>query len=310
MNPALSVRSVVKKFGAFTALDGVSLDVVPGSIFGLLGPNGSGKSTLIRICCGSLRPTSGQVLVLGLDATRDAEAVRRRIGYMSQAFSLYRDLSVEENLQFFGRVYGVPERDARIEAIVERLHLAPYRERYAQNLSGGWRQRLALGCALLHRPDVLFLDEPTAGIDPVARRELWNLLFELAADGTTLFVTTHYMDEAERCDRVAYVHYGRILVDGTPDELKARPDLTLPNQRRVLVRGPNATHVLRALSAMKDVHEATVFGAEVHAVVANELPDAELVARLDRAGLARAQVEGAEPNLEDVFVTMARRNRV
>ncbi len=309
MTAALAADSVVKRFGAFAALDGVSLSVEAGSIFGLLGPNGSGKSTLIRVFCGSLRPTSGSVSVLGKDVATDVESVRRSIGYMSQAFSLYRDLTAAENLQFFARVYGVQDRDRRIAQLVERLALGPYLDRHAQNLSGGWRQRLALGCALVHQPRVLFLDEPTAGIDPVARRELWNLLFELAADGTTLFVTTHYMDEAERCDRVAYVYYGKLLVHGTPDELKALEGVTPAGNRRAIVRGSNATHVLRALQGRRGVVEATIFGAEVHVMVESELSDAALIAHLDGAGLHGISIEPATANLEDVFVTMTRRSR-
>ncbi len=309
MTAALAASAVVKRFGSVTALDGVSLEVAPGSIFGLLGPNGSGKSTLIRIFCGTLRPTSGSASVLGFDSVRQSEALRRGIGYMSQAFSLYRDLTVEENLEFFGRAYAVPDRRSRIGEVVDLLGLRPYRDRRAQHLSGGWRQRLALGTALLHRPPLLFLDEPTAGIDPVARRDLWNLLFDLAASGTTLFVTTHYMDEAERCDRVAYIYAGRLLVDGLPETLKALPEVTPESHRRVAIRGGNATAVFRALHGAPGVVEATVFGAEVHAVLGPGVEPVVVARFLAERGLPVTDVAPAPPSLEDVFVTMTRRSR-
>lgn len=309
MTAALAASAIVKRFGTVTALDGVTLEVAPGSIFGLLGPNGSGKSTLIRIFCGSLRPTSGSASVLGFDAVRESEALRRGIGYMSQAFSLYRDLTVEENLEFFGRAYAVPDRRARIAEVLDLLGLRPYRDRRAQHLSGGWRQRLALGTALLHRPPLLFLDEPTAGIDPVARRDLWNLLFDLAASGTTLFVTTHYMDEAERCDRVAYIYAGRLLVDGPPEALKALPEVTPEGHRRVAIRGANATSVYRALHGAPGVVEATVFGAEVHAVLGPGVEPVAIATLLAGLGLSISEVAPAPPSLEDVFVTMTRRSR-
>ncbi len=306
MSDALLAEDVVKRFGPFEALRGVSLQVAPGKIFGLLGPNGSGKSTLIRLFCGALTPTSGRLSILGLDVGREVEAVRRRIGYMSQAFSLYRDLTTLENLRFFARVYAIPSRDARVEELMTLLGLHPYRHRRSRDLSGGWRQRLALGCALLHRPEVVFLDEPTAGIDPVARRDLWNLLFDLAATGTTLFVTTHYMDEAERCDRVAYIHSGSILVDGTPEELKRLDGVNPPGHSRITVRAPSATGVLRVLLGLPGVVEATIFGAEVHALLGPGGTAESVQAALLAAGVGGARVGPALPSLEDVFVTMTR----
>jgi ABC-2 type transport system ATP-binding protein len=301
--PVVNVRGVVIRFGKFTAVDGVSLEVGNGEVFGLLGPNGSGKTTLIRALCGLIPLASGTARVLGRDATREAEAVRSRIGYMSQRFSLYEDLTAQENLEFYSGIYGLSSAWARERQreLVGRVGLSPYLGRRAGQLSGGWKQRLALACALLHRPRLVFLDEPTSGIDPVARRDLWDLLFQLAAEDVTLFVTTHYMDEAERCGRVGYLYLGHLLAVGTPAELTRRPGVTPPGTRRIEVLDDDPASLLARLRDRPGVLQATVFGRSVRAVVDSALSDEAL-----RAALGCAEVRPSSPSLEDVFVALAR----
>jgi ABC-type multidrug transport system ATPase subunit len=303
----VDVQNVSKNFGAVRALDGVTLQVPRGEIFGLLGPNGSGKSTLIRILCGLLAPTSGHAMVDGLDVERQGELVRQHIGYVSQAFSLYRDLTVEENLDFFSSIYRLKgdDRKERIEWAINLTHIGPYRDRLAGVLSGGWRQRLALAAALMHRPRVLLLDEPTAGIDPVARRELWDLLFELAATGVTMFVTTHYMDEAERCGTVAYLYMSRLIVSGRPDALKALPEVTPEGMRRVEAACQEGVATLMTSArTLPYVRAVTIFGTSLHLLIDADVSNEKVERDLQAFGIGDVKVSDIEPSLEDVFVRL------
>ncbi len=303
---AIATRGLTRRFGDFTAVDRVSLDVAAGSIFGFLGPNGSGKTTLVRMVCGLLAASEGQAFLCGLDVARHPAEIRHLYGYMSQRFSLYRDLTVLENLRFFGRVYGLdgPRCSHRIEELVGLLGLEPYLARRAELLSGGWKQRLALAAALIHEPRVLFLDEPTAGIDPVARRSLWDLLFRLSDAGMTIFVTTHYMDEAERCSRVAYIYLSRLLVDGTPSALKSLPAVTPNGDRWVELTCASPTRLLGPMRATDEVREATIFGDTLHLRVAAEFDPSDVRRLLAERGEEGAEFRDVRPGLEDVFVTL------
>jgi ABC-2 type transport system ATP-binding protein len=299
--PVIDIHDATVRFGRFTAVDRVSFDVGAGEVFGLLGPNGSGKTTLIRALCGLISLSGGSARVFGRDALREAEAVRAGIGYMSQKFALYEDLTAQENLDFYSGIYGLPPAEARRRQaeLVAQVGLGPYLGRWAGRLSGGWKQRLALACALLHRPRLVFLDEPTAGIDPVARRDLWDLLFVLAAEGVTLFVTTHYMDEAERCARVGYLSLGKLLAVGTPEELKRLPGVTPPGTRRLEIVGDDVAALFDRLRGRPGVRQVTIFGQSVFALVDADLPPGVL-------DLPGADVRPAGPSLEDVFVTLSR----
>jgi ABC-2 type transport system ATP-binding protein len=301
MAVTIDARGVTVRFGHFTAVNRVSLTVSTGEVFGLLGPNGSGKTTLIRGLCGLLPLAEGSATVLDRDIAADAEQVRSQIGYMSQKFSLYEDLTATENMDFYAGIYGLPPTEARKRKteLVELTGLAPYLDRRAGRLSGGWKQRLALVCAMIHRPRLIFLDEPTAGIDPVARRDLWNLLFRLSAEGITLVVTTHYMDEAERCARVGYIYQSNLLAVGTPGELKQLPQVTPAGTRWLEVVGADAAAVLQRLQARPGVKQATVFGQSIHALVDTAQTPADL-------GLEEQQIHETQPSLEDVFVALSR----
>src|SRR3954453_1816514 len=299
MNDAMiECEGLTKRFGNFTAVDHVSFSVARGSIFGFLGPNGSGKSTVIRMLCGILEPTEGTARIAGHDISRDSEATKEMIGYMSQKFSLYDELTVNENLVFSGKLYSLPDRELarRREELIAIAHLAPYLGRRAALLSGGWRQRLAMACSLMHKPTVLFLDEPTAGIDPVAPRELWDLLFEFAAQGMTLFVTTHYMDEAERCSHVGYIYMSKLIVSGEPDDLKKMPDVSPPGTRRLDVTCDHVTTALQAMHRLRGVRSATVFGQSMHLLVEESVSSAEIESTLRGVGISHAEIHEIGPS--------------
>ncbi|MCI0682699.1 MAG: ABC transporter ATP-binding protein [Gemmataceae bacterium] len=299
-NHTIDARGVTIRFGAFTAVNRASLTVSQGEVFGLLGPNGSGKTTLIRGLCGLLPLAEGEAYVLGKNVAVEAERVRAQIGYMSQKFSLYEDLTAEENMDFYTGIYGMPPADARRrkDELIQLSGIGPYLGRRAGRLSGGWKQRLALVCALLHRPRLIFLDEPTAGIDPVARRDLWNLLFQLSAEGISLVVTTHYMDEAERCGRVGYIYMANMLALGTPTELKEMYEVTPPGTHWLEIQSKDSAALLSKLHDYPGVLQATIFGQSIHAL-------AEKDAALQDLGPDVTMVE-TEPSLEDVFVALSR----
>jgi len=303
---AISAQNLVRRFGEFTAVNDISFRVEKGEIFGFLGPNGSGKTTIIKMLTGLLPLSDGNAWVEGIDVRKDAEGVRERIGYMSQKFSLYDDLTVLENLRFYGRVYGLSaERmKRRMDEIIQLNGLSPYLNRLAAQLSGGWKQRLALGCAMLHEPKLLFLDEPTAGIDPVARRQLWDLLFELSGHGITFFVTTHYMDEAERCSHVAYIYYGKLIADGTPAELKQLPDVQPAGTERIEITTPQVTRALRMARHIPGIRSATIFGESIHALVEEHFSLDDLRGQLQTDGITVTDIRPLTASLEDVFVEL------
>ncbi len=304
--PAVKIENLVKKFGDFTAVDHVSLEVARGEIFGFLGPNGAGKSTAIRIMCGLLPPTSGRAVVGGFDVATQPEEVKSSIGYMSQKFSLYDDLSVRENIEFFGGVYGVP-RDRfpeRLAFVLKMADLEDKQEMQTRLLSGGWKQRLALGCAILHEPPILFLDEPTSGVDPIARRNFWDLIYQLSAAGHTIFVTTHYMDEAEYCHRIALMYGGKTIALGSPDELKK----SLGSEHLLNLETSNLLESLSLLQGKNEILDVAVFGGGLHVKV-REIDSATKQIRdtLSKNGIDVETLEQITPSMEDVFVSLIER---
>lgn len=308
---AISVVNLTRRFGDFVAVDSLSFDVRPGEIFGFLGSNGAGKSTTIRMLCGLLKPTSGSATVGGLDVGRDPEGVKRRIGYMSQKFSLYEQLTVDQNIRFYGGLYGL--RGDRFEArrafALEMAGLYGRERMRAAELAGGWRQRLALGCAILHEPPIVFLDEPTGGVDPLSRRQFWSLIDTLSSAGVTVLVTTHYLDEAEHCHRIAIISAGRLAALGSTRALKSMFD----DRPIVEVRASRPVEVMQRLDAMPEVEKTSVFGTAVHAVLrpqrGHTVPDlaADLRRRLEASGIAVVGAETVRPSLEDVFLEVAGR---
>jgi ABC-2 type transport system ATP-binding protein len=301
MTNAISVKDLTRRFGAFVAVDHLTFDVRQGEIFGFLGSNGAGKSTTIRMLCGLLKPTSGTAMVGGADVTADPEGVKRRIGYMSQKFSLYELLTVDQNIAFFGGVYGLDAAKLaeRRRFVIEMAGLAGREKTLARDLAGGWRQRLALGCAILHEPAILFLDEPTGGVDPLSRRQFWRLIDTLSRSGVTVLVTTHYLDEAERCHRVALIHAGRLAAIGTPADVKqvfaGRPILE--------IRADKPVDAMRLLDGFPEVEKTSLFGTAVHAVLrsAATTPD-EIATRLQSADIRVESIAEVAPSLEDVFL--------
>jgi drug efflux transport system ATP-binding protein len=302
---AISVNGLTRRFGSFVAVDHLTFDVRRGEIFGFLGANGAGKSTTIRMLCGLLAPTEGSATVDGIDVGRDPEGVKRRIGYMSQRFSLYEQLTVDQNIRFFGGIYGL--EGARFERrrrfALEMAGLEGREHAKAGQLAGGWRQRLALGCAILHEPPIVFLDEPTGGVDPLSRRQFWELIDRLAAAGVTVLVTTHYLDEAEHCHRIAIIQAGRLAAIGTTDELKK-----IFADRSILeVHAANPVEAMRVLDAMPEVEKTSVFGTAVHAVLKprHDVAPAVLKDRLAQPGAPAVEVGPVQPSLEDVFLEVA-----
>jgi drug efflux transport system ATP-binding protein len=299
---AISVRNLTKRFGDFVAVDNVTFDVAQGEVVGFLGSNGAGKSTMIRMLCGLLKPTSGEAKVGGVDVGRDPEGVKRRIGYMSQRFSLYERLTVDQNIRFFGGVYGLDRRtlDARRRFVLAMAGLEGRERTRTADLAGGWRQRLALGCAILHEPAIVFLDEPTGGVDPLSRREFWSLIDHLSETGVTVLVTTHYLDEAEHCNRIAIMHGGRLAALGTANELKR----VFADRSIVEVQAVNPIDAMRALDTMPEVEKTSVFGTAVHAVLtAGRAGTLDAISEgLQRAGVPVGGITPVQPSLEDVFL--------
>ena len=303
---AIEVRNLTRRFGDFVAVNDISFDVRAGEIFGFLGSNGAGKSTTIRMLCGLLRPTSGTAIVGGIDVTKDPEGVKRRIGYMSQRFSLYEKLTVDQNITFFAGIYGLSKErvEARRAFVLDMAGLRGRENTLTGALSAGWRQRLALGCAILHEPPIVFLDEPTGGVDPLSRRQFWRLIDDLSRAGVAVLVTTHYLDEAEHCHRIAIIQAGRLAAHGTVKELKS----IFASRPIVEVRSVEPVAAMRALDDMPEVEKTSIFGTAVHAVLrSSEITPETIAARLNAAGIPPLSCTLVEPSLEDVFLDVAER---
>lgn len=308
-NPVIYTHQLTRRFGEKTAVDALDLAIYPGDIYGFLGPNGSGKSTTIKMLCGLLEPTEGEATVGGIDVKTDPEKIRNIIGYMPQKFSMYEDLTVEENINFYARLYGVTGAylKERKQAVIDLVGIDHYRNFLGRELSGGWKQRLALCCCLLHEPQIIFLDEPTASMDPVARRELWDLLFSLASSGVTLFVTTHYMDEAERCNKVGYIYNSRLIVTGGPEDLKKLPEIKEPGKKRLELICSPLVQTFNHVKALPYIDSVTIFGQALHLVANDAVTEAQL-----KKDLSETRIESCreiDPTLEDVFVTLTEASR-
>ncbi len=300
---AVTLRDLEKRFGDFVAVNKVSLDVKKGEIFGFLGPNGAGKSTTIRMLCGILTPTGGSGTVAGFDIIRETEEIKKNIGYMSQRFSLYEDLTVEENIDFFSGIYKIPgeKKKARKEWVIGMAGLAERRKSMTSTLSGGWKQRLALGCAILHEPPIIFLDEPTSGVDPISRRNFWDLIYHMSGEGVTVFVTTHYMDEAEYCDRLGLIYRGELIALGSPEELKSAQ----MGEEIVEVLCDRPQDAMGPIEELPGVRHAALFGRGLHVVVESAAEGIPSIAgKLTEAGFRHTEPEKIAPSLEDVFVSL------
>ena len=300
MGNAIEIKHLTRKFGKFTAVNDVSFNVKKGEVFGFLGPNGSGKTTVIRMLMGLISPTSGKGKVLGYDIAKDNDKIREEIGYMSQKFSLYEDLTVEENLDFYGGIYGLSKDKLAIKKkkILKMADLEGREKMITSNLSGGWKQRLALGCAIIHEPKILFLDEPTGGVDPIARRNFWDLIYKLSEEGVTILVTTHYMDEAEHCNTIGFIYYGNLLTLDTPNNMREKAidgDI-------IEIKVNDTLKTIEILKTKDKVREASVYGAGVHALVETDLPLTELEHYLIKHEIGLSSIKKVKPSLEDVFI--------
>ena len=298
---AVTVKGLTRAFGDFKAVDNIDLSVERGEVFGFLGPNGAGKSTTIRMLCGLLLPTAGEGTVGGFDIMTQSEEIKKNIGYMSQKFSLYDDLTIEENIDFFSGIYGVPDekKKERKEWVLDMAGIADMRRAITRTMAGGFKQRLALGCAVIHEPPIIFLDEPTSGVDPISRRRFWNLIYDMSSKGTTVFVTTHYLDEAEYCDRLALIYRGKIIAEGRPDVMKKEY-----MHREVLEI--SASPVIEALDVLGTAgFDAALFGSVIHATVDDAASAAPRIeSALEAARIAVSGIAPIRPSLEDVFVSL------
>lgn len=301
-NTAVKVQNLEKKFGSFTAVNKINFEVKRGEIFGFLGPNGAGKSTTIRMLCGILSPTSGEGTVGGFDIIKEQEEIKQNIGYMSQKFSLYDDLTVEENVDFYSGIYKIPknEQASRKEEVIKIANIEAFRHNLTRTLSGGWKQRIALGCALIHRPNIIFLDEPTSGVDPITRANFWQVIKDLAKKGVTVFITTHYMDEAENCDRMTLIYKGNIIAMGTPEEMKTK----FMKDEVIEIKIIGAEEWVDKISVCEGVEEAALFGNGIHAVTPDAKKTMDKITALLKEGNARDfSIRKIKPSLEDVFVS-------
>ncbi|MBU0548633.1 MAG: ABC transporter ATP-binding protein [Candidatus Omnitrophica bacterium] len=300
---AVRVRDLEKKFGDFTAVNHINFEVKQGEIFGFLGPNGAGKSTTIRMLCGIYTPTSGSGSVGGFDIIKEQYKIKEHIGYMSQKFSLYDDLTVEENIDFYSRIYNIPEkeRERRKDETIQLAGIADFRSRLTSTLSGGWKQRLALGCAIIHQPKIIFLDEPTSGVDPITRANFWSVIKEMAAQGRTIFVTTHYMDEAENCNRLVMIYHGTMIAMGSPEEMKTK----VMKQEILEIIMPQAQMWLEKIVQLESIKDTALFGVNIHAVAYDaQKATLDLKKLFEGEGMSDYSVNKIKASLEDVFVSL------